>query len=157
MASDRFVREQIATLLDSPHAHARFDDTVKDFPSGSRGTRPPQGPHSPWELLEHLRIAQWDILEFTRNPKHVSPAWPSGYWPESPAPPNDDAWDASVAAFREDLHALIAIARDETIDLSMKIPHGDGQTVLRELLLTADHNAWHLGQLMLVRRTLETK
>ena len=150
---DASLRDHLVQLLDGGHAHIRFDNAVKDFPPELRGRRPPGGPHSAWELLEHLRLAQWDILEFARDPKHVSPDFPSGYWPSTEAPSDDAAWDASVAAFRRDLHALAALARDESVDLHAKIPHGDGQTVLREILLAADHNAYHLGQLMMVRRS----
>jgi len=152
--SDSDLREHLVELLDGGHAHIRFDDAVKDFPRELRGVRADGCPHSAWELLEHLRIAQWDILEFSRDPNHVSPDFPSGYWPASVAPADDAAWDASVAAFRRDLHALAALARDKSVDLYAKIPHGDGQTVLREILLTADHNAYHLGQFMIVRRAL---
>ena len=154
MANDQSLRKHLVHLLDSDHAHLKFDDAVKDFPPALRATRPPNEPHSPWELLEHLRIAQWDILEFTRNANHVSPKFPDGYWPTDIAPPTDTAWDESIAAYRADLAAMTAIAEDESIDLHEKIAHGDGQTVLREILLTVDHNAYHLGQLMTVRRML---
>jgi len=154
MGKEKSVRDHLVELLDSGHAHLRFDDAVQDFPPELRGKRPVGGPHSAWELLEHLRIAQWDILEFTRNPKHVSPKWPEGYWPSSEAPPHEKAWDESVAAFHADLHAMMDIAADESIALTARIPHGEGQTVLREILLTADHNAYHLGQLVAVRRQL---
>jgi len=155
MNSERSLREHLVTLLDSENAHVNFDGVVKGFPHEHYGTRPEGSPHSGWELLEHLRITQWDILEFTRDPKHVSPEWPSGYWPPSPEPPDDQAWDESIAAFRRDLQSMMVIARDESIDLYTPLAHGDGQTVLREILLTADHNAYHLGQLMLVRRMVE--
>lgn len=155
MNTERALRDHLVALLDSENAHAKFDDVVRGFPQQHYGTRPDGSPHSGWELLEHLRITQWDILEFTRDPKHVSPDWPAGYWPASPEPPDEQAWDESVAAFRRDLQSMMAIARDESIDLYKPIPHGDGQTVLREILLTADHNAYHLGQLMLVRRMVE--
>jgi hypothetical protein len=157
MQHERTLRDHLALLLDSDSAHLKFEDAVKDFPEELRGIRPAGGAHSPWELLEHLRIAQWDILEFTRSAKHVSPEWPSGYWPATQAPPDARAWDDSITKFRADQHALLAIAKDESTDLYSPIPHGDGQTVLRELLLTADHNAWHLGQLILVRRQLESR
>ena len=152
--SDQDLRDHLVELLDGGHAHIRFDDAVKDFPPKLRGERPNGCPHSAWELLEHLRIAQWDILEFSRDPKHVSPQFPSGYWPSSVAPADDASWNESLADFRRDLHALADLARDESIDLHARIPHGDGQTVLREIMLAADHNAYHLGQFMLVRRML---
>ena len=148
------IRELLARVLDWGHAHIRFDEAVKDFPPELRGVRPAGGPHSAWELLEHLRLAQWDILEFSRDANHVSPEFPKGYWPPAPEPPDAAAWDKSIAAFRTDLHALAAMAQDPAIDLVARIPHGDGQTVLREILLAADHNAYHLGQLMMVRRLL---
>lgn len=151
---DRSLRDHLLDLLDSGNAHLKFEDAVRDFPPALRGVRPAGAPHSAWELLEHLRIAQWDILEFTRDAEHVSPEFPRGYWPAGGAPPADGAWEESVAAFRRDLRALAAIAADESVDLYARIPHGDGQTVLRELLLAADHNAYHLGQLVLVRRML---
>jgi hypothetical protein len=151
---DRSLRDHLVELLDGGHAHIRFDDAVKDFPPELRGRRPDGSPHSAWELLEHLRIAQWDMLEFARDPKHVSPDFPSGYWPSNEAPPDDGAWDESVRSFRSDLRAFAELARDESVDLHAEIPHGDGQTVLREILLAADHNAYHLGQLMIVRRAL---
>jgi len=122
------------------------------MPSSLQGKRPKGAEHSPWELLEHLRITQRDILEFTRNPKHKSPDFPKGYWPGSESPPNDKAWDNSVASFRADLKAMADLVADESTDLFAKIPHGDGQTVLREALLMADHNAYHLGELVLLRR-----
>src|SRR5262249_34849206 len=128
---------------------------VKDFPPALRGVRPKGFPHSAWELLEHLRLAQWDILEFARDAKHVSPDWPEGYWPKSPAPPSEKAWDESVAKIKADLAVIAKITGDPSVDLYAKIPHGTGQTWLRQILLTADHNAYHLGQLVLVRRGLE--
>lgn len=154
MKNDQSLRDHLIKLLDADNAHLKFDDAVKDFPPALRGKRPAGGPHSAWELLEHLRITQSDILEFTRDPKHVSPAFPAGYWPSTEAPTTETAWDESIAAFRADLRALIALTGDASIDLHARIPHGDGQTVLREILLTADHNAYHLGQLVMVRRIL---
>lgn len=152
--NDKALREQLIQLLDSEHAHLKFDDAVKDFPPELRGKRPAGSPHSAWELLEHLRIAQSDILEFTRDPNHASPKFPDGYWPSTEAPPTDTAWDESVAAYRADLRAFSALTADESIDLFARIAHGDGQTVLREILLAADHNAYHLGQLVLVKKIL---
>src|SRR5262249_19799364 len=119
-----------------------------------QGARPAGVPHSPWQLLEHLRIAQWDILEFARNPRHVSPPWPQGYWPQGAAPPDAGAWDRSVAAFRADRKALEDLVANPATDRLARIPHGQGQTILRQALLTADHNAYHLGQLVVVRRAL---
>ena len=148
------LRKQLVETLRSSHAHADFAQSVKDFPAEARGKRPEGGPHSPWELLEHMRIAQWDILEFSRNGKHESPKWPEGYWPRSPEPPDGKAWDRSVQQFRQDTDTFCKLIEDESNDLFAKIPHGDGQTLLREALLAADHNAYHLGQLVLARRML---
>lgn len=152
--NEKALRDQLVRLLDWDSAHARFEDTVKDFPPALRGVRPSGAPHSPWELLEHLRITLSDILEFSRDAKHVSPEWPSGYWPATQEPPSASAWDESVDAYRRDLRELADLAGDESIDLYTPIAHGDGQTILREIVLAVDHNAYHVGQLMIVRRTL---
>jgi len=151
---DASLREQLLALLNGGHAHATFDKAVKNLPVALRGKRPKGAEHSPWEVLEHLRIAQWDILEFVRDAAHQSPAWPGGYWPTTPAPPHDKAWDKSVRAFRRDLKALCDLVANPSTDLYARIPHGDGQTLLREALLAADHNAYHLGELVLLRRLL---
>ena len=148
------LRTHLLELLQGGNAHATFKDAIEDFPAELRGKRPKGAPHSPWEVLEHMRIAQWDILEFSRNPKHESPKFPDGYWPKSPEPPDGKAWDRSVHGFCQDLQSLCALVKDESTDLYARIPQGDGQTLLREALLTADHNAYHLGQLVLLRRTL---
>ena len=154
--NEKALRDHLAQVLDWDHAHIRFDDAVKEFPRELRGKRPAGGPHSPWELLEHLRLAQADILEFTRDSTYVSKKYPDDYWPSSEAPPTESAWDESVAAFRADLRAFLDLVADESIDLYARVPNGDGQTVLREILLTADHNAYHVGQLMMVRRILSS-
>jgi len=154
MNEETTLRDLLRNLLDWDNAHIRFDDAVKDFPRELRGRRPDNGPHSPWELLEHLRIALEDILEFSRDGSHVSPEFPAGYWPDSVAPPTPAAWDESVAAYRASLRAFGELATDASVDLFAPIPNGGGKTVLRELVLAADHNAYHLGQLMMVRRIL---
>ena len=154
MSNEQSLRDHLVRFLDWNNAHAKFDEVVNDFPAALRGKRPAGSPHSAWELLEHLRLALWDILEFARNPKHVSPKFPEGYWPASEAPPSDAAWDESVASYQKSLREFAELANDESVDLLARIPHGDGQTVLREVLLAADHNSYHLGQLMLVRRLL---
>lgn len=151
---DRQLREQLVGLMTGGNAHADFEAAIKSLHAELRGKRPKASPHSPWELLEHLRIAQSDILEFSRDAKHQSPKWPEGYWPQSPAPPDEKAWDKSARAFRRDLKAMCALVADPATDLYAKIPHGDGQTILREALLVADHNAYHVGQLILVRKLL---
>lgn len=148
------MREHLVKLLTLPQAHVTFERAVKGLPAELRGKTPKGAKHSPWQLLEHLRIAQWDILEFSRNPRHVSPQWPEGYWPKEKAPADDKAWDRSVRAFKRDLKAMCELVRDEKTDLLARIPHGDGQTVLREAMLVADHNAYHVGQLVLVRTLL---
>lgn len=153
MPNDKVVRDQLLKLLEGGQAHVTFEAAVKGLPAALRGKRPKGAEHSPWELLEHMRIAQWDVLEFSRDPKHVSPEWPSGYWPKTKAPSNDKAWAKSVRAFTAGLEAMRKQVADST-DLYAPIPHGEGQTLLREALLVADHNAYHLGQLVLVRRLL---
>ena len=151
---DQSLRQHLLDLLHGGNAHATFDDAVKDFPAGIRGQRPPNFPHTPWMLLEHLRIAQRDILEFSRTREHASPAWPAGYWPATEAPPNPEAWDKSIRQFREDQKSMEALVANPRTDLFAKLPWGDGQTILREVLLAADHNAYHLGQLLDLRRLL---
>jgi len=148
------VREQVLALLRGGNAHVGFDDAVKNFPAKLRGTKPPGAEHTAWQLLEHMRIAQWDILEFSRSSKHVSPEWPGGYWPKTEKPPKSDAWQESIASFKEDLKAMQKLVEDPKTDLHARIPHGTGQTIFREALLVADHNAYHVGQLVLLRRLL---
>jgi hypothetical protein len=131
-----------------------FDEAVAEFPAHLRGTRAEALPYSAWELLEHMRIAQWDILEFSRSADHVSPPWPEGYWPRSPEPPDPDAWERSLRQFRENRHAMQELIRGSAQDLTTPFAHGSGQDLLREALLIADHNAYHIGQLVLVRRAL---
>ena len=151
---DRALRQHLLELLHGGHAHADFDTAVRGLAPALRGKRPKGAEHSPWEILEHLRIAQSDILEFSRDPGHESPDWPSGYWPQASAPPDAKAWEKSLRAFRHDLHAMSDLVANPRTDLFARIPHGSGQTILRESLLVADHNAYHLGQLVLVRRLL---
>ena len=154
MGNDSALRQHVVNLLTSSNAHADFETVVRGFPAELYGRRPRGAKHSPWEVLEHLRIAQWDLLEFSRNPRHKSPEFPAGYWPAKAAPPDEKAWDKSVRAFRRDLKAMCALVSNESTDLYAKIPHGDGQTILREALVLADHNAYHLGELLLLRRLL---
>ena len=154
MANDKALRQHLVSLLKGGDAHATYDAAVKDFPANLYGKKPKGAAHSPWEVLEHLRIAQWDILEFSRNAKHVSPEFPDGYWPKTPAPADATAWTRSVQSFRADLKAMVALAENESVDLFARIPHGEGQTILREVLVLADHNAYHLGELLLLRRLL---
>jgi hypothetical protein len=154
MSTNASLREHLLYLLRGGDAHLHFDAAVADLPPPLRGARAAGVPHTPWRLIEHMRIAQWDILEFSRNPKHVSPPFPEGYWPEGDAPPDPAAWDRSLAAFRADLQAMQDLVAEPSSDLFASIPHGDGQTILREALLVADHNAYHLGQLVMLRRIL---
>jgi len=148
------IRDQVVALLKGGQAHVTFDDAVKDFPAKQRGVKPNGMPYTAWQLLEHIRIAQWDILEFSRDSKHTSPKWPEGYWPETEKPPSDAAWDKSIAAVKRSLLEMQNLINDPKTDLNAKIPHGTGQTILREALLMADHNAYHVGQLVMVRRLL---
>jgi uncharacterized damage-inducible protein DinB len=145
------LRQILIDSLKGGQAHATFEDAVKDFPATLRGKRPPAASHTAWQLLEHLRIAQHDILEFSRNAKHVSPKWPEGYWPAEPAPASEKAWDESVASFEKDHKEFLKLVEDPSNDLIAKFPHGDGQTLLREALLIIDHNAYHIGQLVMLR------
>jgi hypothetical protein len=150
----RSLREHLLYLLEGGGAHLHFDQAIDGIPPQLRGKTVHPVPHSPWRLLEHMRIAQWDILEFSRRSDHVSPPFPDGYWPQDDAPPDEKAWDHSVKCFLADLEAMKGLVADPATDLFARIPHGDGQTILREALLVADHNAYHLGQLIVVRRLL---
>ena len=154
MNTDTSLRQHLIELLDGGHAHLNFEKAIAGLPVKLRGARPPGLPHTPWRLVEHMRIAQWDILRFSVDPKHVSPEFPDGYWPAGDAPPDAKAWDRSVAEFRSDLQTLKDLVSNSDTDLFEPIQHGQGQTILREALLVADHNAYHLGQLVTVRRLL---
>jgi uncharacterized damage-inducible protein DinB len=148
------LRDHLSRLLGWHDAHVDFDAAVADLPETARGRTPAGAPHSPWQLLEHIRITQHDILDFCVNAKYEEMAWPDDYWPAQAAPPDAAAWDRSIAAVRADRAALQALAADTGIDLFATIAHGSGQTILRELLLVADHTAYHVGQLVIVRRLL---
>jgi hypothetical protein len=154
MDRDKALRDHLLWLLHKGDAHPDFEAAIAGLPAELRGARPTGVPHTPWRLMEHLRICQWDILEFSRNPRHVSPSFPGGYWPKGDAPPDEAAWDRSVAAFRADWQAMCDLVADPQVDLFAPIPHGQGQTVLREALLVADHNAYHIGQMVVIRRAL---
>ncbi len=149
------LRKHLAYLLSDGGAHVDFNTAIVRFPAAQRGTRVAGVPHTAWQLLEHLRIAQWDILEFSRNPAHVSPKFPDGYWPSTDSPPSARTWNESVRAFEKDLRAMIRLISNPKTDLFARILHGDGQTILREALLVADHNAYHIGQLVLLRKLLD--
>lgn len=148
------LRKELRELLEGGNAHQDFEGAVRDFPAALRGRRPKGLAYSGWELLEHMRITQRDILEFIRDPAYESPPWPEGYWPAAPAPPDAAAWDRAVAAFRADRQAILDLLADPSRDLIKPFPHGSGQNLLREALLVADHTAYHLGQLIAVRRLL---
>ncbi len=152
--SDQDLREHVLYLLKGGGAHLDFEDAIAEFPDHLLGVKVPNCSHTAWRLLEHLRICQWDILEFSRNADHVSPEFPDGLWPAEDAPPHPNAWMASVESFRADRHAMMELVSAPETNLLAKIPHGNGQTILREALLIADHNAYHLGQLVFLRRCL---
>jgi hypothetical protein len=154
MSSDTPVREHLIWLLEGGHAHTKFDDAVKGFPVDRAGERPADTPYSAWELLEHMRIAQNDMLRFSLSAEHVSPEWPGGYWPATPAPKNEAEWSKALRSFRKDLAEFVAVVRDPQQDLYRPFPWGREQNLLREALQIADHNSYHLGQLVLVRRLL---
>jgi len=151
---EKALREHLVNLLSGRGAHVQWKATFAGVPPKLRGVRPSGLPYTIWELLEHMRMAQWDILEFSRDPKHVSPSWPAGYWPATQAPPNARAWEKSLKAFERDTEAMKKLVANAKTDLFAKIPHGTGQTILREALLVADHNSYHLGQAIAVRRLL---
>ncbi|MGH7746217.1 MAG: DinB family protein [Candidatus Dormibacteria bacterium] len=151
---EKALREQLVKLLEGGEAHADLQHAFSELPETQRGVKPAGAPHSAWQLLEHFRIAQWDILEFSRNPKHVSPQFPEGYWPMSEVPLNPEAWNKSIVAAERDLAAMKKLVSNPKTDLFAPIAHGKGQTILREALLLADHNAYHLGQIVLLRRLL---
>jgi len=150
---DKSLRDHLLYLLKGGGAHISFDDAMGDWTLQLAGVKVANFPHTAWMLLEHMRLAQWDILDFSRNSKHVSPPWPEGYWPASEAPTDEKAWTASMAAFKKDLRTMERLVADPRVDLYALIAWGDGQTILREALLLADHNAYHLGQLVMLRKS----
>jgi hypothetical protein len=150
--SDKELRKHILSLLGGRNAHIGFEGFVKDFPADACGQIISGLPYTAWQVLEHMRIAQWDILEFSRDPAHVSPKFPQGYWPSPDEPGNVALWNETVERFRADMKQMEALVADPAIDLFAKIPHGKGQTILREALLIADHNAYHLGALAVINR-----
>jgi len=151
---DKSLRDHLLYLLRDGGAHVTFDAAMGDWPVQLAGVKVANFPHTAWMLLEHMRLAQWDILDFSRDSKHVSPPWPEGYWPASATPPNEKAWTASMSAFKKDLRTMERLVSDRRVDLYAPIPWGDGQTILREALLLADHNAYHLGQLVMLRKSI---
>ncbi|MEA2561999.1 MAG: hypothetical protein QOH06_3503 [Acidobacteriota bacterium] len=152
--SDQILRDHLLELLRGGSAHLGLDEAIKGLPADLRGKKHQELPHTAWQLLEHLRIAQWDILDFSRNPDYAHIKWPDDYWPKTAAPPDDAAWDRSVEQLRQDLKAMQDLVADPKTDLYAKIPSGKGQTILREALLVADHNAYHVGQIVSLRQAL---
>ncbi len=148
------LRQFLAGMLDWQDSHAKFDTAVADLPAALRGKRPKGAPHSVWELVEHIRLAQRDILDFCRDEHYRERKWPEDYWPSTPAPPSAQAWDESLRQYHADLEAFKTLVADPGFDLFAKVPWGSGQTNLREVVLTADHTAYHVGQIVLVRRLL---
>jgi hypothetical protein len=148
------LRKHLAEMLNMKGAHLNLKEALADFPADKRGVKPPGAPHTAWQLLEHMRFAQEDILDFSRNPKYHEKKWPDDYWPAAEAPPSEAAWNKSVKQFEKDLAEMQDLIADTKHDLLSKIPHGTGQTLLREALLVADHNSYHLGQIVFLRKTL---
>jgi uncharacterized damage-inducible protein DinB len=148
------LRDHLLELLRGGGAHLTLDKAIADLPAKLRGAQAEGLPHTVWQLLEHLRLAQWDLLEFSRDKSHISPPWPEGYWPKEAAPPSDEAWEKCLESLHRDLQAMQDLVADPQTDLYAKLPWGDGQTILREALLVADHNAYHLGQIVMVRQAL---
>ena len=150
------LRRQLAAQLDGGQAYTSIEEAIRAVPAELAGRKPEGVSHTPWEILEHMRIAQWDILRFTIDPEHVTPPWPDEHWPKADAPSEAAAWYESIETFLRELREVRGLADDPKTDLFARIPHGTGQTILREILLVADHNAYHLGQLMLIRRALQS-
>ena len=151
---DKALRQHLLYLLKEGGAHAMFEDAIKDFPAKLRGQKVANFPHTALMLLEHMRIAQWDILEFSRNPDHVSPKWPKGYWPDKDKTGSPELWNETAEQFQNDLEAFENLLRDPATDLFAKLPHGTGQTIFREALVLADHNSNHLGALVVINRII---
>ena len=156
MNSDKVARDQLLALLRGGNAHMPYDQAVVDFPMKEINTRPPNVPYTPWHLLEHIRLAQWDILEFIKNPQHVSPPWPDGYWPDRDEQADEAAWHKTITSFRADLKALQDIVQDPNTDLTAPIPHAKDYTIFREILVVSDHNAYHIGEFAILRQVMGT-
>lgn len=156
MDMDNVVRSQLLTLLGGGNAHMDFESMLADFPMDRINAMPPNVPYSPWQLLEHMRIAQWDILEFIRDPDHKSPDWPRGYWPSPGSTADEGQWRETVEAFKADQIALIELVEAPETDLYADLAHAEGYTILREILLVADHNAYHIGEFAILRQVMDT-
>lgn len=156
MSADKVVRQQLLSLLSGGNAHMGFDAAVARFPVEHINRKPPRVSYTPWHLLEHIRIAQWDILEFIRNPDHISPDWPEGYWPSPDEQADEAQWEKTIDEFRADMKALQDLVADPNTDLFGSIPHAEGYTILREILVVADHNAYHIGEFAILRQVMGT-
>jgi hypothetical protein len=156
MDTQKIVRKQLLELLGGGHAHMSFDEAVDRFPMQVINTTPPGSGYTPWRLLEHMRIAQWDILEFVRNPQHVSPPWPVGYWPAEGESADPQKWEQTLQGFRADRQAMQELVANPETDLLGDLPHAPGYTILREVLVMADHNAYHMGEFAMMRETMHT-
>ncbi len=156
MNQNKILREHLLWLLRGGNAHMGFEQAVAKFPLEYINQKLPNAPYAPWHLIEHVRIAQWDILEFTRQPNHSSPAWPEGYWPPPDKQAGEAQWQKTVEDFRADLQALQELVADPDTDLCAPLPHAPDYTVLREILLVADHNAYHIGEFAVLRQVMET-
>ena len=154
--NDQSLREHLLSLLDGGNAHVTFEDFLKTFPVDRCGQRIEGLSYTAWQVLEHMRLAQWDLLEFSRNAQHVSPKWPKGYWPDPGDTGSATLWNETAEKFRQDAKAFADLLRDPETDLFARIPHGTGQTILREVLILADHNSNHLGALIVMARLLKT-
>ncbi len=155
MESTRITRAYLKDILSWQEAHINFEHAVAELPNDDRGKKSEGFPYSIWQLVEHIRIAQWDILDFTRNPDYKERSWPDDYWPEHHAPKNDDEWERAITAVRTDREEFIKLLDDPDIDLFKPFEHGTGQTLLRQAMLIADHTAYHVGQIILIRKILE--
>lgn len=156
MGSDQMMREQLLALLNGDHAHMTFDAAIAEFPLDSINRKPPNVPYTPWHLLEHIRLAQWDILEFIRNPAHISPDWPAGYWPPAEAQADAAQWQHTIAAFRADLKSLEEIVTNPETDLFAPLPQGLPYTIFREIMVVANHNSYHIGEFAILRQVMNT-
>lgn len=152
--NDQVTRKHLIDLIKGGNAHATLDDALSDLPAKLRGVKPDGLPYSIWQLAEHIRIAQWDILEFSKDQSHQSPKWPDDYWPKETAPQDDAAWQETIDQIKKDADSFMALLNDKNNDLYTPFPHGDGQTLLREALLIADHNSYHTAEIIVIRRLL---
>jgi len=152
MDQEKVLREHLVNLLNGHETHITFDDAISDYDYEIIGKQTLGMPYTAWQVMEHMRITQWDILNFSISAEHVSPGYSEGYWPQSSKPSSPEAWEESIMKFRNDLEAMKNLARDPSTNLYAKIPHGTGQTILREIMVAADHNSYHLGQLLVIKK-----